>query len=147
MNELRLCKQCHFVKPIEYFYVSNQTKCKECVKASVRANRNANADYYKAFDKARAMLPHRVSARAEYIKTEAGRAAHNKATKRWDSLYISRKRAQGKLAKAVRVGKVQRHPCWVCGEKAHGHHPDYDRPLEVVWLCPAHHKAAHAAAA
>ena len=31
-----------------------------------------------------------------------------------------------------------------CSKKAEAHHPDYDRPLDVIWLCPQHHKALHA---
>jgi hypothetical protein len=32
----------------------------------------------------------------------------------------------------------------VCGsKKVHGHHEDYNKPLEVHWLCPKHHKARH----
>jgi hypothetical protein len=147
MDELRLCKQCRFVKPLDHFYVSNQSRCKECVKAGVRANRAEKIEYYRAFDKARANLPHRVAARAAYIKTDAGKKSHAKATKRWDEVHQKRKYAQGVLGKAVFRGKLKPHPCWVCGStKVHGHHSDYDRPLDVVWLCPLHHKQAHAAA-
>ena len=36
-------------------------------------------------------------------------------------------------------------PCFVCGSlEVHGHHPDYDQPLQVVWLCPEHHNQLHA---
>ena len=32
----------------------------------------------------------------------------------------------------------------VCGvEPAEKHHPDYDKPLEVVWLCRTHHGVVH----
>jgi hypothetical protein len=37
-------------------------------------------------------------------------------------------------------------PCLLCGEKAEAHHTDYDMLLDVIWLCPAHHKQAHAMA-
>jgi hypothetical protein len=146
MDEFRLCKQCHFVKPLEYFYVSNQTKCKECVKAAVRANRAEKIDYYRSFDRARGSMPHRVAARLEYQQTPDGRAAMRRAHERYCDNHPERRRATITLNNAVRDGKVQRQPCWVCGEKAHGHHPDYDRPLEVVWLCPPHHRETHAAA-
>lgn len=42
------------------------------------------------------------------------------------------------------IGLLKKQPCWVCGEKAIAHHPDYDRPLDVVWLCQPHHKQTHA---
>ena len=27
--------------------------------------------------------------------------------------------------------------------RVHAHHEDYDYPLDVIWLCPIHHKARH----
>lgn len=33
--------------------------------------------------------------------------------------------------------------CQVCGEKAVRHHPDWSKPLEVVFLCHLHHKHVH----
>lgn len=48
------------------------------------------------------------------------------------------------LQSALRRGLVERQPCAVCGDpKSDGHHPDYDRPADVVWLCRTHHKLAH----
>ena len=32
-----------------------------------------------------------------------------------------------------------------CETRLQAHHPDYSRPLDVVWLCQVHHKAAHKA--
>lgn len=40
-------------------------------------------------------------------------------------------------------GKIKRKPCIICGMKAEAHHPDYSKPLEVVWLCSFHHKEWH----
>lgn len=36
-------------------------------------------------------------------------------------------------------------PCEVCGttKKVHRHHPDYDKPLEVMFLCHEHHVDWH----
>lgn len=46
---------------------------------------------------------------------------------------------------ALSIGVIERQPCEVCGtEKAEAHHPDYERPYDVIWLCRAHHKALHA---
>lgn len=39
---------------------------------------------------------------------------------------------------------LDRQPCSECGaEPADAHHPDYTKPLEVVWLCRKHHGEAH----
>lgn len=41
-------------------------------------------------------------------------------------------------------GKITRMECCVCGDiRVHAHHPDYTKPLEIIWLCPTHHKEAH----
>jgi hypothetical protein len=43
---------------------------------------------------------------------------------------------------ALKRGDLVRQPCEVCGDpEVHGHHPDYDKPLDVLWLCPFHHFA------
>ena len=126
-----LCKLCNIEKPASDFYESNKTRCKECVKALVGANRLDKIDYYRQYDQERALLPHR----------KANSFAHSRA---WRKDHPKGRKAQGQVAHALRSGRLVRQPCWVCGEKAVAHHPDYDRPLDVVWLCQAHHKQAHA---
>jgi hypothetical protein len=53
-----------------------------------------------------------------------------------------RNKAYLALAKARQEGLIQKKPCEACGEpKAQAHHDDYDKPLEVMWLCGScHHK-------
>jgi len=140
------CGLCLQVKPATAFYASNKAKCKECVKASVRANRVANIDHYRAFDRRRSSLPHRVEARAKYQETPEYEISHSAAARRWAANNTVQRKAQIKLGNAVRDGKVTPWPgCAVpsCCEAPEAHHPDYSRPLDVVWLCPKHHAAAH----
>ena len=48
------------------------------------------------------------------------------------------------VEKAIKSGELIPEPCEVCGKKkAHAHHSDYSRPLDVEWLCHLHHKQAH----
>lgn len=62
-------------------------------------------------------------------------------TRKYFEKYPARKKVREKVVNALRMGKLKKTPCVVCGEiKVHGHHPDYRKPLEVVWLCPSHHK-------
>lgn len=45
---------------------------------------------------------------------------------------------------ALRIGFLRRGPCEVCGNlNTDGHHTNYQRPLDVKWLCREHHIEAH----
>ena len=148
---MKNCKDCHKIKPLSEFYIhpgmkdGHLNKCKECTKSHVKKNREDNIDYYREFDRNRGNLPHRVEARRNYGKTEAGKAALN----RGKSAYIKRNpiktAARYAVNNAIRDGKMKKGPCEVCGttEGIHGHHDDYSKPLSVRWLCHRHHRAEH----
>jgi hypothetical protein len=118
--------------------------CKKCHRAGVKANRAANLDHYLAFDRARGNQPDRVAAREAYAKTDRGRAALRRGGAGYINRHPARRKANNIVTAAIRDGKLMRLPCWVCGcEAVEGHHPDYSRPLEVIWLCKAHHQELH----
>lgn len=55
-----------------------------------------------------------------------------------------RRRAHAHVAKAIRDGALVRKPCEVCGRlPTIAHHEQYERPLDVVWLCQVHHTLRH----
>jgi hypothetical protein len=138
------CKTCACEKEPSCFYASQPRKCKECVKASVREHRAANVDHYREFDRRRAQDPGRVAARLAYQQTEAFQESHRKACRKWGGDNPERRRAQIKVSNAIRDGRLIRQPCACCGElEVEGHHPDYGAPLDVVWLCPPHHRQLH----
>ncbi len=57
---------------------------------------------------------------------------------------IKKVRARAQLHKGLATGLVIKEACEVCGDpNVHGHHNDYNKPLEVQWLCPSHHGEAH----
>ena len=43
----------------------------------------------------------------------------------------------------IRRGKITKQPCEICGGKGEMHHDDYDKPLQVRWLCRKHHLEYH----
>ncbi len=46
--------------------------------------------------------------------------------------------------RAIANGRLVRGPCAICGKpNGVGHHENYDKPLDVVWLCPSHHRLRH----
>lgn len=57
-----------------------------------------------------------------------------------------RRAANMKLRIAVRSGKIKKPDhCSKCGVKCNpeGHHLDYNKPLNVIWLCPSCHAKYH----
>lgn len=59
-----------------------------------------------------------------------------------------KKRAARSFAnRAIKDGLLERQPCEICGNpKSDAHHDDYDKPLEVRWLCRRDHAKWHIAA-
>jgi hypothetical protein len=61
--------------------------------------------------------------------------------------YPKRFAAQRLFSNRLQQGKIERGPCAIsnemCSGKIEGHHCDYNKPLEVVWLCKKHHGAWH----
>lgn len=135
----KLCKWCDLIKPIEEFYKHSRmadghlNKCKSCVKAYVIAHRIRNVDKIREYDRKR------------YKENPARRERMKKRVKALDEEYPERYRARYTVANAVRDGRLKKEPCEICGrtDHIHGHHDDYDKPLDVRWLCPVHHSEAH----
>ena len=52
-----------------------------------------------------------------------------------------------KVVAAVNSGKLKKTNCVECGSSrlVQGHHEDYDKPLEVIWLCSKCHHKLHQA--
>lgn len=153
MTEEKQCRaECGEVKPLTDFYKhprmldGRRNICKECHKARVRANRSKRVEQYREYERSRASLPHRVEARREYAKTERGRAAVRRSQARQRVLHPEKCRARNKLSNAVRDGRVVRPgQCSKCQVECapHGHHTDYSKPLDVVWLCGDCHREEH----
>jgi hypothetical protein len=137
MTHSKECFKCKTIKPLDEFYKhpymadGHVNKCKECNKKDVTKHREKNIEKLREYDRKRSNLPHRVQLRKDIGK-------------RWKKNHPDRKKAQQILRKAVMNGFIKKQLCWVCGEKAEAHHPDYSSPLDVVWLCSSHHKQAHA---
>jgi len=146
---MKTCRECQIEKPMTEYYKHKEmadghlNKCKSCVRFRVAIYTEKNAEYYRQYDKERANLPHRVAARKAYAKTEAGKLAIKKAHQSYVENYPLRRAAHIITGNAIRNGILKKQPCLICGENSEAHHPDYSRPLDVIWLCTKHHKETH----
>lgn len=146
---MKTCFKCGEQKPatLEFFYRHSQMadgflgKCKECAKQDVASRAILKRDELLAYDRLRATLPHRVTARKTYNQSSAGRLSHALALRKQIRLHPDKAFARRCVSNAIRSGKLERSPCVTCGAvKVEGHHPDYSKPLDVIWLCNRHHR-------
>lgn len=88
--------------------------------------------------------------RAEYYQlwknTESAKKYREDYAKPNRGKYSKQKKASRCVINAIRDGKLVRAiECEFClsKENIEGHHPDYEKPLEVIWLCRKCHKSLH----
>ena len=130
---MKKCFKCGEEKPLSEFYRHKQmvdghlNKCKSCTKKDSTENRNANIEKIRAYDRGR-----------------GNRQAPN-YIKHWRESNPEKWKCHIKLNNELRKENITRKPCEVCGttDSIHGHHDDYSKPLDVRWLCAAHHKQLH----
>lgn len=133
---MKKCFKCGEEKELSEFYKHKKmadghlNKCKQCTKKDANNYQNGiNRNKYLEYQRSKPKTEHSLE-----------------VTKSWSKRFPQRKLAQNAVSIAVRSGKLIKLHCFVCGKKAEAHHPDYDRPLDVIWLCPSHHKQLHAEA-
>lgn len=134
---MKFCKDCKKEKPLSDFYRhkgmadGRLNTCKECKKTASTLNRNANIERYRQYDRDRSKEPDRIAVARELAES-------------WKRRHKKEHLAQLAVQRAVRLGALKRLPCKVCGEqKTVAHHEDYDKRLDVVWLCEPCHKERH----
>lgn len=147
---MKKCCKCKTERPLDQFAKNKSAKdglafeCKVCTKAFRDAHRAANGDAIRAADNARFNTPERQATIAKYRNSEKGRQAIHRAHQAWRSQHPDRQHAANMVSTWVRRGKLKKLPCFVCGKtQVEGHHPDYSRPVDVIWLCVKHHKEVH----
>ena len=126
---MRRCTKCHESKEPAEFHRNKKARdgrqswCKACIKAHIAS-------------------PEGKAYKLAYDRSEKGRATKRRVYQKYKYKTIARNR----LALAVRKGKVIRPDnCSSCGVDCipHGHHTNYNKVLDVVWLCKNCHVEAH----
>ena len=64
--------------------------------------------------------------------------------KKWKKNNPEKHRANRLAQYAIKLGYIKRKECEMCGSKESiAHHPDYTKPLDVIFLCKIHHYEIH----
>jgi len=134
MKLSKSCFKCGETKPLSAFYKHKQmkdghvNKCVVCNKKDVLENRLKHIDRIRAYDRAR------------------GNRQGSQYVREYRDKYPNKYKAVTMVNNAVRDGKLHPELCVVCGTDSCvvAHHNDYLKPLNVVWMCQAHHKQWHA---
>lgn len=131
---MKKCFKCGIHKDISQFYKHKEmkdghlNKCKDCARDDVHKNRVKNIGYYREYDRNRGSRQTK-----EYFS-------------QYREKYPNKYKAHRMVSNAIRYKKLFKEPCEICGcyDNIHAHHDDYLKPLNVRWLCSAHHSQWHA---
>ena len=146
-----ICKNCGITKPITEFYPHTnmrsgfQNECKQCARSRVekRRKRLASTDVDWVLSEAERHRIKQAKYRTEGRATELRGEKKRMTMLRYEAKNPLKFAARYKFHLAILSGLVTPQPCVRCGAKAEGHHEDYTRPLDVVWLCTKHHAERH----
>lgn len=147
--EQKRCTRCGIEKPIELFARKGEGRraaCKACVNASNReyAKRPEVRERKKQYERAywrKYPEEHKAYLNNWRKKNIDKVRKYVAAEMKKDPIKF---RARKQLLNAMKSGKIIKQPCERCGDLfAQGHHEDYSRPLDVVWLCSKHHRERH----
>lgn len=120
------------------YYLQNRERDKEYSKKYYISHRQ------EILEKAKTYQREHYSERVSYRK---GWEEDNKEYVRERArLYAESHREKYHLKDKARrlTDKLTKQSCQICGaEKAEAHHCDYNKPLEVMWLCKKHHVEWH----
>lgn len=136
----KVCSHCRAQKLVSEFYRNRSTvdgyeyACKTCSKKMGVKYRRANIEKVQV-----------TKAAWRKRNPDKERAYHKKWRISGNDSYVRGDGARHAVLRAIKNGVLVRQPCSVCGEKkSQAHHPDYGKPLSVVWLCTRHHQRTHA---
>lgn len=137
--ETKKCCKCERDLPLDQF--NKNIKSKDGLRSQCKSCRSESRKIYNQKNKVR-IKEHNRKYR------EANRDRLNERDRLYKSRNIKRGRAHTFISYQLSTGKMIRpESCSQCGVKCkpEGHHKDYDKPAEVIWLCKSCHRRLHLA--
>ena len=120
--------------------------CVECIASKAKQRRNEKPLTREQKNKVNERLRRK---RAENKRpgnpaTEQDRVKYRQLSLSGDEKIIKH-RVRALTRSFIKAGKLIRQPCEVCNtvERVEAHHDDYEKPMEIRWLCHKHHMEYH----
>lgn len=156
------CRKCNQIKSINDFYNDKSQKdgkqniCKICSRKNVDKYRaenpekikeqdkkkyQNNKEYYNQKNRERSESPERKEYLKKMYNTDKYRSKQR-------SKYHNCKKTKARISLNYHISKgniSKPDVCSICGSSGiiHGHHEDYNKPLDVVWCCEKCHNKIH----
>lgn len=169
---MKKCTKCEETKPLDDFRKSSRYKdghysrCKKCMQEYEKTNLNQerkrelrtkyrenNRERIREQDReAYHQDPEKFREKArisqkKYFQTDKGREKYKQQGLKLRKKYPEKARARSLLSNAICAGKIIRpSKCSLCRcDKGiiESHHPDYSKPLDVIWVCKSCHFMVH----
>jgi len=153
---MKKCFKCGIEKPLSDYYKHKQmkdghlNKCIQCTKDDSNKHRSDNIEKVRDYDRKRGQSEERKQKNKDYqeymkkFEPERWRKMRYEATKKQRAKSRFKYIAKSRVQYAKKTGKLKQLNCEVCGStKTEAHHPDYSKPLDVIWLCDKCHKEEH----
>lgn len=143
------CKKCcnerarTCIRSPEAIANSRQTSLEWQKKNRKMLNERCKVYYLNNIDERREYLKGKQK---EYLKTEHGKEKHKEQSREFRKNNPLKISAQQKCRRAIKQGVIIRpDKCSNCEVfcKPDAHHEDYNRPLEVIWICKKCHVHIH----
>jgi hypothetical protein len=152
---MKRCSKCEVEKSEDCFWRRNNrssgvnSECKECAARRRTKRYSENKVLFRAKRK-EYYAKNREKLCASQVEGQKGNVKYRK----YQNSYLIKKKKTGDkkfiarymLHLAVKTGMIIRESkctqCLIEG-KVEGHHEDYNKPLDVIWLCTQCHRALH----
>lgn len=148
-REDKMCSYCKELLPLSRFGVDRQKKSglsSRCLSCRRTLKKTEYADNPEKFLSRNRESYNRTSNKARERNKRYYRENKDKIIRRTYNNEVLRGFARRKINYAVKTGKlIKPSTCSHCNIKTNldGHHPDYSKPLEVIWLCRGCHGKEH----